>query len=143
MWFGSQPSIQSGPSSEYSLPASSDDSSSLDSDAGVCGLRGSVSTAPLARRRARSDWAAGAGAGAAKALAANGSAKVDAAAVAAAPRRVAVAVDEPAAGRSTRQIKLYLLRRSSRRRAASLADMGRTSASRGRAHVVTSVTWLK
>ena len=65
------------------------------------------------------------------------------AAVAAAPRRVAVAVDEPAAGRSTRLIKLYLLRRSSRRRAASLADMGRTSASRGRAHVVTSVTWLK
>ena len=65
------------------------------------------------------------------------------AAVAAAPRRVAVAVDEPAAGRSTRLIKLYLLRRSSRRRAASLADMGRTSSLLGRAHVVTSVTWLK
>ena len=60
------------------------------------------------------------------------------------PRRVAVAVDEPAAGRSvTRLIKLYLLRRSSRRRAASLADMGRTSSLLGRAHVVTSVTWLK
>ena len=58
-----------------------------------------------------------------------------------APRRVAVAVDEPAA--VSTGLTIYLLRRSSRRRAASLADMGRTSSLLGRAHVVTSVTWLK
>ena len=57
------------------------------------------------------------------------------------PRRVAVAVDEPAS--ITTRLTIYLLRRSSRRRAASLADMGRTSSLLGRAHVVTSVTWLK
>lgn len=42
-----------------------------------------------------------------------------------------------------RVVTSYLCRRSARRRAASLADMGRTSTSRGRVQLVTSVTWLK
>lgn len=42
-----------------------------------------------------------------------------------------------------RVVTSYLFRRSARRRDASLADMGRTSASRGRVQLVTSVTWLK